>query len=262
MEKIYFLSGMQRSGSTLLACLLNQHPEIYSTPTSPLLDLIDSLESQLDVCNTQYTFDRENISIKLVESLIDSFHEDVEKSIVVDKHRGWVSSIPKIKKHTDNPKIICTNRSVPDVITSFIKLIENNNTLNNLIDKSLRSSGVPISINNRADYLFHNFVNSPRMSIIGGLEDYRDYIHIVEYDDLVSDPQNTMNKIYDFLEVESFNHNFNNIENTCGEEKDDAWGMENLHVIRNKLQKISTPPEEVLGKELTEYYRQFDVKYS
>ena len=253
---------MQRSGSTLLACLLNQHPEIYSTPTSPLLDLINSLESQLDACNTQYTFDYENMSIKLVESLIDSFHKDVRKSIVVDKHRGWVSSIPKIKKYTDNPKIICTNRSVPDVITSFIKLIESNNTLNNLIDKSLRSSGVPISINNRADYLFNEFVNSPRMSIIMGLENYRECIHIVEYDDLVSDPQSTMNKIYDFLELESFDHNFNNIENTCEEEKDDAWGMENLHAIRNKLQKTSTPPEEVLGKELTEYYRQFDIKYS
>jgi sulfotransferase len=262
MEKIHFLCGMQRSGSTLLACLLNQHPEIYSTATSPLFDLISSLERQLNICNNQFTFDCENVSSRLIPSVINSYHGDIKKPIVLDKHREWISNISTIKKYTDNPKIICTNRSVPEVITSFIKLIENNNTLNNLVDKSLRSNGIPISINNRADYIFKEYVGKVIGYITRGLGECGECIHIVEYNDLVSDPQNTMDKIYEFLEVKSFDHNFDNIENTCKEDKDEAWGIENLHVIRNKLKKTSTPPEEVLGKELTEYYHQFDVKYS
>jgi sulfotransferase len=261
VEKIYFLSGMQRSGSTLLSCLLNQHPEIYATPTSPLLDVLHSAGVKLDESLFQYTFDYHSTRKNLTTSIIKSFHKDIQKPIVIDKHRGWISAISQLKENYKNPKIICTNRSVPEVISSFIELIRKND-LDNLIDKALRSRGMPISINNRSEYLFNDYINNPREAIIGGLNEYRDCIHMVEYNDLVSNPQETMDKIYDFLEIDSFDHNFGNIENTCQEEKDDAWGIKNLHIIRSKLQKTSTPPEEVLGKELTEYYHQFDIKYS
>ena len=259
MERIHFLSGMQRSGSTLLACLLNQHPQIHATATSPLLDVIHSAGNKLDECTSQFTFDRETIGKQVTKGIINSFHKNVKKPIVIDKHRAWPSAIKIITEEYGKPKVLCTNRSVPEIITSFINLIGKNNTLNNSIDKTLRSQRLPISITNRADYLYHTFVSSPRTAIIDGLEKYKDCIHIVEYNDIVNCPQETMNKVYEFLEIESFNHNFNQIENTCKEEKDDAWGIENLHIIRSKLQKTSTPPEEVLGKELTEYYRQFDI---
>ena len=262
MKKIYFLSGMQRSGSTLLACLLNQHPEIYATATSPLLDVIHSAGNKLDECTSQFTFDQATIGKQVTKGIINSFHENAKKPIVIDKHRAWPSSIKIITEEYGKPKVLCTNRSVPEIITSFINLISKNNTLNNIIDKTIRSQGLPISITNRADYLFNNFVSYPRTTIIDALEKYRSCMHIVEYNDIINNSQETMNKIYEFLEIDSFNHNFNNIENTCKEEKDDAWGIENLHIIRSKLQKTSTPPEEVLGKQLTEYYSQFDVKYS
>lgn len=262
MEKIYFLGGMQRSGSTLLACLLNQHPEIHATVTSPLLDVVFAAGVKLQECTVQFTFDYESTSKRVIPSIIESFHADIKKSIVIDKHRGWPSAINQITKEYKKPKIICTNRSVPEVISSFIQLIKSNNTLYNYIDKELRSNGVPISVNNRSDFLFNSYVNPPRKTIINALEKHRDCMHMVEYNDIINSPQETMNKIYQFLEVESFDHNFNQIENTCKEEKDANWGIENLHIIRNKLQKTSTPPEEVLGKELTEYYRQFDIKYS
>ena len=36
MKKIYFAAGFPRSGSTLLASLLNQNPEIYSEHSDTL----------------------------------------------------------------------------------------------------------------------------------------------------------------------------------------------------------------------------------
>jgi sulfotransferase len=260
MKQLYFLSGMQRSGSTLLTCLLNQNPQIFATKTSPLLDILSSCEKTLKEVYNQYTFNYEEKNKNLTLGILNSFHSNEDFPIIIDKHRGWIGSIDLVKK-IHNPKIICTNRSVPEVIASFINLIEKNNSLNNSIDKSLRNKGLPISITNRAEHIFYNFVNNPREGILSALEKNRDYIHMVEYNDLVNNPNETISRIYKFLDIEYFEHNFDNIENTCKEEKDLAWGIENLHVIRNKLQKTSTPPEEVLGKELTEYYRQFDIKY-
>jgi sulfotransferase len=260
MKQLYFLSGMQRSGSTLLACLLNQNPQILATKTSPLLDILSSCEKTLTQVYGQYTFDYNIKNKNLTLGMLNSFHDDEECPIIIDKHRGWIGAIDLIKE-IHEPKIICTNRSVPEVISSFINLINKNNSLNNSIDKALRNGGFPISITNRANYIFHDFINSPRQGIISALEKNRDYIHIVEYNDIVNNPNETISKIYEFLDIEKFEHNFNDIKNTCKEDKDLAWGIENLHVIRNKLQKTSISPEEILGKELTEYYHQFDIKY-
>ena len=40
MKTYHFLAGLPRSGSTVLASILNQNPEVYVTPTSPMLDLL------------------------------------------------------------------------------------------------------------------------------------------------------------------------------------------------------------------------------
>lgn len=261
MERIYFLSGMQRSGSTVLACLLNQHPDIYATPTSPLLDVVHASNVKLEESLKQYTFDYEKVYKSLTSNIIKSFYEHVEKPVIIDKHRGWPSVIDIMENNYGEVKIICTNRSVPEILNSFIKLIEKNSS-DNIIDKKIRSNRELISINSRCEYLFNDFIDYPRKTLIEAIEKHKEKIHIVEYDDLVSNPQDIMNKIYEFLDMQTFNHDFNNIENTCKEEKDHAWGIENLHNIRNSLKKTSTPPEEVLGKELTNYYHQFDVKYS
>ena len=40
MKKLYFLSGLPRSGSTVLAGILNQHPDVHASSTSGLLDML------------------------------------------------------------------------------------------------------------------------------------------------------------------------------------------------------------------------------
>ena len=68
-----------------------------------------------------------------------------------------------------------------------------------------------------------------------------------------------LNKIYEFLEIKPHTHDFSNILNTCAEEKDGAWGLENLHLIRPKLQKTSLQPEEVIGEENVKLYDKFNI---
>jgi hypothetical protein len=82
---------------------------------------------------------------------------------------------------------------------------------------------------------------------------------LVDYNNLTNDPQKELEKIYNFLQIESFDHDFNNILNTCAEEKDAAWGLENLHKIRSKLGRTNLPPEEVIGKENTDLFDKFNI---
>ncbi|NBP58534.1 sulfotransferase, partial [bacterium] len=38
-KKYYFISGLPRSGSTLLSAILNQNPRFYSGPNSPVVPI-------------------------------------------------------------------------------------------------------------------------------------------------------------------------------------------------------------------------------
>ena len=40
MKQFYFLSGLPRSGSTLLSSILNQDERVYASANSPLLDML------------------------------------------------------------------------------------------------------------------------------------------------------------------------------------------------------------------------------
>lgn len=258
MKKIFFLSGLPRSGSTVLGSILGQHPEISVTPTSPLLDLLCFTNEAFNEINKKYTYDEPVVAKNVYTGLIESFYKNHEKPIIFDKHRGWARNIIPIKTYiTDKPKIICTNRPISEVLASYIKLI--NKTNNNFVDDTLRKRGMQITLENRATCLWNEFVSDPYNSTAYGLREFRDYIHLVQYDDLISSPDQVMKNIYEFLEIDGFDHDYKNIINYCAEDKDTAWGLDDLHTIRSVLEKTSTPPEEILGQFLTQYYDKFNL---
>ena len=75
-------------------------------------------------------------------------------------------------------------------------------------------------------------------------------IHIVEYEDLIKDPTKTMNKIYSFLEIEPYSHDFNNIVDPEDDSKvsDSMLGLpENLHKVEKSLIDSKINPYEILS---------------
>jgi sulfotransferase len=260
MKKIYFLSGLPRSGSTLLGSILSQHPELHTTPTSPLADLLPYIDEGFSKFDIQYTYDKENITYNTYNAILSNFYNHLEKPCVIDKHRAWPKNVDQIQKFFDNnPKIIATNRRISEVLASYIILIQKNKQKDNFIDNYLRENNIPINIDNRVRVLWENYVSDPYQSLVIGLQHFRNNIYLIDYNDLISNPQSELNKIYEFLEIEPHSHDFSNILNTCAEEKDSAWGLENLHLIRPKLQRTSPPPEEVIGEENVKLYDRFNI---
>jgi len=260
MKKLFFLSGLARSGSTLLGSLLNQHPEIYTTPTSPLADLLCLIDENFNQLNIQYTYEKEKIQYNTYNSLIKNFYNHIPKNYILDKHRGWPRNLNPIKIfYTRNPKVIATYRPIPEIISSFITLIEKTNQYDNFIDNRLRQDNLPINNTNRAEYLWKFYTSDTYESLTFGLKHFRENIHLVEYSNLTQDPEAELKKIYEFLEIEPHTHNFSKIINTCGEQKDKEWGLEGLHDIRSELKKISRSPEEVIGEENVKLYNLFNI---
>lgn len=257
MKKIFFLSGLSRSGSTLLGSILNQNPMIYVTPTSPFLDLFCWTNDGLQKFNHQYTFNFEEQSNHIFKLLGENYYNLIDKPIIIDKHRGWPRNIePALKFINNDAKAICTIRPVSEIITSFLVLIDQDPS--NFIDKKLLERNIPINIENRALCLWNDYGLEVYESLIYGLSNFRERIHLIKYDDLINNTNNELSNIYDFLRIDSFNHYFDNIINTCEEQKDDAWGLKNLHYIRPKLEKQSINPSKYLNDKLLDYFKTFD----
>jgi sulfotransferase len=263
MKEIFFLSGLPRSGSTLLGSIIGQNPDFHVTPTSPLLDLLCFANQNFNMLDKSYTYDKDVISSNVYKGIIEGFYKHIDNKYILDKHRGHPRNLVPLKKFvTDQPKIICTSRPISEIIVSYIKLIEKNEQQDNFIDNTLKKKGIPINIGNRAKCLWEEYIIDPYKSTNFGLNNYRENLHIVEYEKIVSDPDSVLKDIYKFLNIPEYNgHVYDNIHNFCAEEKDAAWGLENLHLIRKNLGKTSTPPEEVLGAYLTDYYNKFNLVY-
>jgi sulfotransferase len=255
---IYFLSGLPRSGSTLLGSILNQNPEVYVSPTSPLLDLLCFQNEALNKVKAQYTF--QDIQAEAIyKTMPKAYYQHITKPHIIDKHRAWARNIHPAKIHISaDPKVICTYRPIAEVVTSFIKLVEKDP--DNFIDNALMQKRIPINNQTRAKELWDGYINDPWESLQIGLKNFKNHLLFVAYDDIINKPQDTLNNIYDFLQLNQYTHTFDGINNTCAESKDQAWGLKDLHVIRSKLEKTSNDPMEVIGKELCRYFSEFDLK--
>jgi sulfotransferase len=257
MKNLFFLSGLARSGSTLLGSILNQNPDIHVSPTSPLMDLFCLTELDYRNMEIQYTYDKQSSVDNLHKVLASTFYQHIDKPYIIDKHRGWPKNVNQIKQYiTNTPKIICTYRPVAENICSFLKLIEKDP--DNSVDKDLRERGLELNRYNRAMMLWYNYSSDPYESLKYGLENYRENILIVNYDDIVNDVENQLARIYNFLEIPEYKHTFDNISNTCNEAKDIAWGFKGLHDIRSSISKTSNDPKIILGKDLFEFFTKFD----
>jgi sulfotransferase len=247
MDKTYhFLAGLPRSGNTLLSAILNQNPDIYSSPLSPLSTLMWDYERSLNYME-QVNRNEENKSRakELLSSFFDIFYQGINKPVVIDREKDWgtPANLDLIKRYvTPTPKIIITVRDILEIIASFIALDAD------YLKHEAGSSGAYLN-NYRspkdsiAEYLMkpNGDIDKALLSLASAFyPDNKGMFHIVEYDDLVLKPDETMSGIYKFLELPDYKHDFNNVEKIESDNDAMLGFPSNLHDIRKSLSKSKT----------------------
>jgi sulfotransferase len=76
----------------------------------------------------------------------------------------------------------------------------------------------------------------------------------IRYEDLAKDPVPEMTKIYEYLDVPYFNHDFDNIEQIT-QEDDAVYGIYGDHRIRKKLEPLMADYREVLGQNVCNWIK-------
>lgn len=221
------LSGLPRTGSTLLSAILSQNPEIHAEGNSAVCQLMWDMQcSVYGTANQQLTAsDRLNTGIELIKNIPNLYYKDVTASTVIDKCRSWTlpDNMAMLNKYFEHkPKVLVLERPLIEIVKSFVALRQANNYQGNPEEGLLDTWSEPImrsyegvkwaKANNNGEFLF------------------------VQYDDLLHDTKGVIEKIYKFCELESFEHDFNNIVNKHPE-NDEVYGMLGQHDIRPTINK-------------------------
>ena len=269
-KTFYFMAGLPRSGSTLLSSLLNQNPRFYSGPSSPVVPTMLALENSFSNDELFLGYPKVEVAKNIIASILPQYYSDIDKPVIFDKNRSWVNRMNYISGYFDIvPKVICPVRDISEILTSFIMMRRRNfnadQTKINFIDEMLIKTNTPLTDDNRCE-----LIASPN-GILGQsyeglkqavMEGYDHCLHFVEYKDLVNNPQETLNKIYEFLDEEPFEHTFDKLENPHRENDLQIYGLADMHEVRPVVKSTAPKPEEILSPEIitkcqnTEFWRE------
>ena len=265
MKTFYFMAGLPRSGSTLLSSILNQNPRFYSGPSSPVLGVMYAVEENF-TANELYTgYPKPNQVREIIGSIPHHFYSDVEQPVVFDKNRAWTARVPYIEGYIgQQAKILVPVRRVDEILTSILTMVHRNPFQEgqpriNFVDEQLVKTNTPINDYNRCMYLLGSggIVYESLNAIMEGFtQNMRDKMHFVDYNDLVNDPEQTMEDIYDFLDEDYYEHTFDGLSNIHRENDLNTYGLGDMHEVHSKLEKTSSSPESVLPKEILDLYEQ------
>ena len=209
LKRSVYVSGLPRSGSTLMCQLLGHHPDVYSiVHSSPLCQILEQIRqtvsdnpfflSQLDV-------DFETVNARLLNvyrGMIRSWFEETDKPIVVDKNRDWVRMVEMLNLLDPDFRMVVCIRDLKQVFGS----IEQQHRRTRLID--FPDHMAPHSALGRAKALFKEdgVVGRP-LRAIENMQDIDDeqlrlQTCYVSFECLVQEPEKVMSLVFRWLDLE------------------------------------------------------------
>lgn len=240
-KKIFQVTGLPRSGSTLLMNILAQNPECHVTATSGILEVLLRIRNQWDEIREFKAMDHDESDAskeRVLQGLYHGYFSNAEQPVVFDKSRGW-SGYPEFCENIlgEKPRMICCVRDLREVNASVEKLWRKTTR----IRQTSMELGAFLQAKTALGRL--DVLNGPGGMVgicVNQIKDmatrgYRDSLHFVDYDELTHKPQKTLREIYEYLEMEDFVHNFEHVEQVTKED-DFVHMFLDLHKIRPKVE--------------------------
>jgi sulfotransferase len=237
-KQLFFLVAMPRSGNTLFASIMNQNPEIACTGNSITLEIMKKLH-HLKMTDVFINFPDHQSLDNVLDSVFDIYYKNWPQRIVID--RGPVmtpGNFEIMQKHFKRPfKCIVLLRDLMDVLASYMKwYTETPDAFPNKFN--LKDDDAKLG------WLMYKTGAIPKeLEAIKNSYNYSHMCHYIKYDDLVSQPEKEIKKVYDFMNEPYYPHYFKNLKqiNINGMKYDDTIVGKNMHAIRTDIRKEYNP---------------------
>ena len=234
--KAHFISGLPRSGSTLLAALLRQNPRFHAAMTSPVGGLVDRMLEAMSEDNEFSVFISPEQKRALIMGIFSAYyHQQADKEVIFDTNRLWCSKLPLIRELFPEVKVICCVRNIAWIMDSIELLIRRNafdvsRLFNNPAERAtVYSRTEALSQGSRLVGYAYNALKEAFYS------EQSASLLLVDYELLTLKPAKTMSLIYQFLGESPFEHDFNNVQYQ-EPEFDKKLQTQGLHQVRSQVE--------------------------
>jgi sulfotransferase len=231
---IHFISGLPRSGSTLLAGILRQNPRFHAGMTGPVGSMYMALESAMSRRNETAVFIDDIQRRAVLKGLFSSYYAAIHtEKLVFDTNRAWCTKLPALVQLFPSARIICCVRDIGWIMDSIERLVRRNafelsgmfgfepgGTVYTRVNRLATSEGL---VGYALDALREAFYGEDAGQLI-----------LVEYQALTQAPRETLLQLYSMLDEPWFEHDFENVDYQA-EEFDLALGSRGLHTVRRRV---------------------------
>jgi sulfotransferase len=256
-QQIFFQSSLPRAGSTLLQNIMAQNIDFYSTPTSGLIELLYGARVNYTKSPEFNAQDPELMKkgfLTFCKAGMEGWISAItDKKYYLDKGRSWGIHYDFVKMVMgESPKIIVMVRDLREVFSSMEKNFRKNpDKLNVIVNwDTLQNTSIPKRIDNWANTVPIGLAIERLKDIIDIKNDV--HMHFIRYEELCLNPDAVMKRLYNYLEIPLFQHDFDNIEQIT-QEDDTVYTSFGDHKIRHKLELLQPDSNEILGPHVCEY---------
>ena len=258
MKEIFFLSGLPRSGNTLLGSLMNQNPDVAVTVNSITPDIMGELFKlkRLDIFENYP--DHKSLN-NLAYHVFDLYYKDWNYKYIIDRAPWGMPTHMKFLKETrKNVKIIILVRDIIEVLASFIRWAQKTPDafVNRFWAKTIEEKCDMLM--NKEGIIVKELISVKHLLLPQNKGSY----HMVEYNDLVEHPKRTIEEVYDYLEIPKFKHRYINLDpfEVNGMKYDDAVVGEGLHTIKTDvISKSDYDAYTIIPKVIVDKYKRCNI---
>lgn len=232
---IHFISGLPRSGSTLLVALLRQNPRFHAEMSSPVGHIFSALQRAVSAQNEASCFISDRQRQRLLGGVFENFYGSYfdQNIMVFDTGRQWCAKLPLIAHLFLSAKIICCVRDPAWTLDSIERLVRAN---------PLQLSGIFGYESGGTVYTRCEALMAPGGMVGHALNAFREAFYsdlakrlfVLDYDALAKCPREAMGILYEFLGEPLFEHDFEGVSYDATE-FDARLGTPGLHTVRGPV---------------------------
>lgn len=235
--KFHFISGLPRSGSTLLAALLKQNPRFSAGMSSPVGPLVTANLKMMSAGSEAAIGMSERQKQHVLRSLFDAYYADtLNCDVVFDTNRLWCARMPLLHELFPAARVIACVRDIPWIMDSIERILQKNPFDNSKLfaNESERATVYSrMATLARHDKLIGFPWAALKEAYYGA---FSEKLLLVEYDLLARQPEQVLRLVYEFIGEPWFEgHDVDNVHYEAPE-FDEALGLSGLHTVRKKVE--------------------------
>jgi sulfotransferase len=233
-SSINFISGLPRSGSTLLSAILRQNPRFHAGMTGPVGSLVEAMLRGMSMNNETAVFITDTHREKILRSIFSAFYDEAPAGdVVFDTNRLWCTKLPLLTALFPDSRVICCVRDIPWIFDSIERLIRKNKFQPSGIFNFEPGGTVYSRVEGlgSATGLVGYAWNALHEACCG---EQADRLLLLTYETLTSQPRVAIEAVYAFIGEPLFDHDFDNVEFDAVE-FDRRIGSPGLHAVGRRV---------------------------